>query len=206
MSRILFLDTETGLIDPLPGSVLELAFVVYDPGITEEEPQTFHARLKWPVYQVSAKALEINRINLVDHDKWGVTPVQFCKDLHKWVCEHVINVEQPKITLGGHNTHFDMRQLMFILNYAVDLECFEARDLRKVFLHRMVDTYPIAHALHESGKLKIEEMGYNGSIDLPCLTKALDITLEGTEVHHTAMGDILATIQVYKKLVDLMRS
>jgi hypothetical protein len=110
VGKILFLDTETGSIEPEEGSVLQLAFVVYDPENPGDLSNTFVAGLKWNTYHVQAKALEINRINLVEHHANALSIGQFCTDFLHFL--RAPNLGE-KITLGGHNTHFDMKQLMF---------------------------------------------------------------------------------------------
>jgi hypothetical protein len=189
-----------------------LAFLNYDSKNPDDLKQTFLADIKWPVYQVAAKALEINKINLVEHDKTAMSPVDFCLRLQEKLMSLYpdINVDEkgsPRICIGGHNTHFDRRQLDFLINYALD-ECkpefkHPIKNLRKMFSHRMIDTYPIASFLVDVGALKAT-YGYGNSLDLPAITNALGISLEGTDAHHTALGDVTATAMAYTAMFRMI--
>ena len=65
MSKLLFIDTETGGLYPDKHSLLTVAFAMYEDGEVKAEAMW---AIKSKDYVVNAAALKINNINLVEHD------------------------------------------------------------------------------------------------------------------------------------------
>ena len=93
--------------------------------------------------------------------------------------------------LAGHNVGFDRAFLGAFLEA-------QGHALEPRFSHRLVDTHGIAAALRDAGKLPMENLGSDQlfahfGIQVP------------EDRRHTALGDALATFELYWKLVGLMR-
>ena len=92
--------------------------------------------------------------------------------------------------LAGHNVHFDAAFLrtFFALNN---------KDYSKFFSHRMIDTSSILHYLHLAGRLKQKATSSDQAFGL------FDIQVEG---RHTALGDAVATAELFTELLNLIRA
>lgn len=105
--KYLFLDTETGGIG-LDKSLLTIGLV-----FTDEEFNVvydYHARVKPDdgIYNVSATALEINKINLVEHDKLALTCKETGGILYNILKEYS---KDGKIIVFGKNVYFDLTHI-----------------------------------------------------------------------------------------------
>jgi DNA polymerase-3 subunit epsilon len=97
---------------------------------------------------------------------------------------------QP-IILAGHNVAFDQAFLATFL-------AGQGRTLEPRFSHRLVDTHSLASGLRDAGRLPVDDLSSSAlfshfAIQVP------------EEKRHTALGDALATFELYWKLVGLMR-
>ncbi len=79
MSKYLALDVETGGLLP-HHSTLTVAFVIFSPGGVELD--SLHLKLKHKEYCVTREALEVNGIDLIQHDLEAL-PVEDCQRLAK---------------------------------------------------------------------------------------------------------------------------
>lgn len=183
MARLLFIDTETGGLDPEKHSLLSIGVVVWD----SQRGCIFSReyRLKNDEYHATKEAMKINKISSSDdiNRLSGSTIIQHFKSI-----KDEFFTESKEIPLAGHNTAFDIRFLrqMFKINH---------RSYENMFSHRVVDTYSILKYLQDAGVLH------------DCITssaqafKYFGITVNG---RHTALGDAYATMQLYEELLKLM--
>jgi DNA polymerase III epsilon subunit-like protein len=181
--KILFIDTETGGIDPASHSLLSLALVVWK---ELEVRATIEILVNDGVLNVTEKALEINGINLSEHKKKAVSPVLALQQLDQFLDIHFSRDE--KIILGGHNINFDVNFLnAFLIRNGYN---FQQR-----FSHRFIDTSSILFYLYLTGKLKRKLTASQDAFDY------FGITVPG---RHTALGDAFATAQLFGKLVSIL--
>jgi DNA polymerase-3 subunit epsilon len=96
---------------------------------------------------------------------------------------------QGKITLAGHNVHFDAN---FLRSF------FSANDknFSEFFSHRIIDTSSILYYLYLAGRIKQRAISSDEAFNL------FDIKVEG---RHTAIGDAIATAKLFTKLLDLLK-
>ena len=181
MNRILFIDTETGGINPNKHSLLSIGLVVWDQdnGIIYENE--FY--IKSEKYIVTKTAQKINRFDLDDHNQNAVEPKCFFLEIER-IKEYYFT-EYSEIPLGGHNTQFDTR-------FVRKLYDNNKRSFEKTFSHRIIDTYSIMKFLCDSGKL---EMDYISSAKA---FAKFGILVNG---RHTALGDAKATAELYEKMI-----
>ncbi len=184
MARLLFIDTETGGLDPEKHSLLSVGFVVWDSVLGECYSAEYH--LKNEKYCITKTAQRINKLTDSDFDN-----AISSRDLIKTFVEikEKYFVDYTAIPLAGHNTQFDVQFIkkMFKENH---------RSFDNIFLHRLVDTYSILKFLQDAGVIENE---INSSAQA---FKSFDIVVDG---RHTALGDAKATMQLYEKMIQLLQ-
>jgi DNA polymerase III subunit epsilon len=181
--KILFIDTETGGVDPANHSLLSLALVVWKEG---EVRESIEILINDGVLNVTEKALEINGINLSEHKKKAVSPDLALQQFGQFLDIHFSRDE--KIILGGHNINFDVNFLNGFLSR-------NGYSFQQRFSHRFVDTSSILFYLYLTGKIKRKLTASQDAFDY------FGITVPG---RHTALGDAFATAQLFSKLVSIL--
>jgi len=183
----LFIDTETGGLEPGRHSLLSVAFVVGDgPKVTN----SLEVLIRHEPYVVSAGGMKVNRIDLVQHTAAALEPEMALGVMNVFLEQHFPHLCKP-VTLAGHNVAFDQAFLGAFLESL-------GHKLEPRFSHRVVDTHSIAVALRDAGKLPLENLSSTA------LFAHFGI-LVPEEKRHTALGDALATFELYWKLVELMQ-
>ncbi|MBS1661748.1 MAG: 3'-5' exonuclease [Bacteroidetes bacterium] len=180
--KILFIDTETGGTDPASHSLLSLALVVWK---EMEILASLEILINDGQLNVTEKALEINGIDLDNHRKKALPPATAIKKLDRFLNTHF--QKEEKITLGGHNITFDVNFLNTFLTR--NGYSFGSR-----FSHRYVDTSSILFYLYLTKKLKRKLTASQDAFDY------FGIAVDG---RHTALGDAIATAQLFTNLVRL---
>ncbi|MEP7318648.1 MAG: 3'-5' exonuclease [Panacibacter sp.] len=181
--KILFIDTETGGLDPSKNSLLSLALVVWQ---EFEIVGSKEILINDGLLNSTPQALKINGINLEEHKKNAFHPKEVLKEFDDFLNFHFLSNE--KITLAGHNINFDVNFLKYFLlenNYSYF----------KRFSHRYVDTATILYYLYLSGKIKQKAISSQEAFDL------FGISVEG---RHTALGDAIATAKLFTILLRII--
>jgi DNA polymerase III epsilon subunit-like protein len=181
--KILFIDTETGGMDPKTHSLLSLGLVVWK---EMEIGASLEILINDGILHVTEAALEINGIQLEEHKEKAVTPFVALQQFDRFLKEHF--EEDEKIVLGGHTINFDVNFLNAFL--AINGYNFYQR-----FSHRHVDTASILFYLYLTGKIKRKITSSQDAFDY------FGISVQG---RHTALGDALATAQLFSKLVSIL--
>lgn len=184
-NRLLFIDTETGGLDPNKHSLLSIGVVVWDD--TEGELFATELYLANKQYNVTKTAAQINHFNEELQRELSIAPMR--------VVESFIEIkscffqEYSAIPLAGHNISFDVQFIKHLF-----YKC--GRSFEKLFSHRLVDTYSIIKYLSDC-QLIPDAISSSSSA-----FKYFGIVVNG---RHTALGDARATMQLYSALVALMR-
>ena len=182
--RILFIDTETGGIDPYKNSLLSIGLVVWcDYKIID----SIEVLINDGVLDVTQKALEINKINLEEHKRNSVTPKKAIKEILFFLKKNF--EEKQKITLAGHNVNFDVNFFRVFLTK-------NNIDFHKFFSHRFVDTSSILYYLYLAGKIKNKTISSQEAFDL--------FGIHISE-RHTALGDAIATAKLFTRLLSMFK-
>jgi len=181
-AKLLFIDTETGGMDPGRHSLLSLAMVVW---VDREIIDSLEILINDGVLAATKEALSVNKIDLEKHKLAALSPPEAMDQLLHFIGKHFPGKE--KITLAGHNVHFDIAFLkpFFSANN---------KDFSEFFSHRVIDTSSILHYLYLSGKIKQKAISSDEAFAL------FDIQVEG---RHTALGDAIATAKLFTKLISL---
>ena len=181
--RLLFVDTETGGLDPHKHSLLSLAMVVWEGG---EILDSMEILINDGILSVTEEALSINKIDLETHKQLAVSTIRAYDEMVVFIRKYFPG--QGKTTLAGHNVHFDagFLQTFFAANHS---------DFSEFFSHRMIDTSSILHYLYLSGRIKQRAVSSDDAFRL------FNIRVEG---RHTALGDAMATARLFTSLLHLI--
>jgi DNA polymerase III alpha subunit (gram-positive type) len=138
-------------------------------------------------YVVTAEGLEINGINLVQHNKSSITYGAAGKKIRELTMKHSDNGKVKLIPLG-HNVHFDIG---FITEHLLS-----SKNWNQFVSYRVLDTQVVARHLQIKGSMPDDI-----SISLGNLINHLNIQVPGRQ--HEAKYDTLATIEIYKRLLKI---
>jgi DNA polymerase-3 subunit epsilon len=180
--KIIFIDTETGGLDPRYHSLLSIGLVEWaDTVITK----TREILINDGELKVTDAALAINKIDLNSHKIKAVSQAKAIEEILLfigWAGDH-----QEKITLAGHNVGFDIRFTRHL---------FESQDYNfdDFFSHRSIDTSSILHYLYFTGKTDTKIVGSSEAF------KHFDIEVRG---RHTALGDAMATAELFTRMLGI---
>lgn len=189
MARYIVLDTESGGLDPQVHSLLSVGAVVWEDGRILDETEILV--LEDPII-VTAKALEVNRINLVEHAKVALPPWKALSNLR--LDFHAKHFCDTQAVIVAHNAEHDvgfMRRLFRLGDPERRHEPYDAH-----FSHRKLDTAGILRYLHLVGRVPESAISSDGWIE------HFGIKVPREE-RHTALGDARATAQLLTKLVDM---
>ena len=142
-------------------------------------------------YVVSAGGMKVNRIDLVQHHAAALDPPMALNVLDVFLDQHFPHLCKP-IILAGHNVAFDQAFLGAFLER-------QGRTLEPRFSHRMVDTHSPGRGPARRGPAA------PGEPQLHAPSSPTSASWCPRTQRHTALGDALATFELYWKLVELMR-
>lgn len=188
--NILFIDLETTGQDPKKHAVIEIAMRLDVNGI---EVDNFQAKLFNPQTVTNLGALKYNgtRLSELIKTKPEAEAVMLLVD---WL----LNIQEKykgKLYICGQNVGFDMRFLLSVLDrYAIE-------GLDEVIGYKVIDTFGLALALNQVGKLPTS----GNRLNLKTLAEHLQVDLSNKTLH-TAMDDVNITAEVLYKLLDLIGS
>ena len=184
MNNYLFLDTETGGLDPRRHSLLSLGLVAGDAkGVAE----SLEILLRHETYGVTGGGMKVNRIDIAGHHEQALAPAAALEVMDGFLARHF--VADAPIILVGHNIAFDRAFLGAFLET-------QGRDLEPRFSHRTIDTHSVAAALQDAGRIP-------AAVRLSSTGLFAHFGIMVPEAQrHTALGDALATFELYWKLVE----
>lgn len=181
--KLLFLDTETGGLNPNVNSLLQVGLVAYDDGKIID---TKEFSIKEDCYNVTAFSLKFNCLNLYeDIYRYGLSKDEAVQEIIHFTHK---NFEEIPI-LVGHNPSIDKYMVRELFN-----KC--SLDMDKYISHRMIDTMSLIWGLNIVGKLPIETCSSNGAF------KYFNINVEK---RHHALDDCVATVKLYEELIKLIK-
>lgn len=187
--KILFIDVETGGLDPAKHSILTLGACVWNDGVIED---TFEVKIKEDEIVAEPEALKVNGINLDELRDVGVSPNRATILLHNFLLKH--DMYKRKITLGGHNVVFDVGFLQRLYRLA---ECY--RDYRLFYSHRPMCTMTMANILMFADMLPIN------SASGDTVFKYFGCAPERTNDIHEALGDAIASAKSFTEMLKVVQ-
>lgn len=179
--KLLFIDTETGGLDESRHSLLTIGLVVWEDSKIIDEKEILISKEKYSCVQ---QALDVNKINLDELRKNGVSEINVIKGLEEF-CDK--NFGKNKVTIAGHNTAFDVAFIRSLYK----------RNKAKYYLkfnYRILDTACILKFMYMQGKF---------DSDISTTDKAFEyfnIKID-KDKRHTALGDALATAELFTLLL-----
>lgn len=182
--KLLFIDTETGGIDPKKHSLLSIGLVVWDckEGITD----SIEILIKNNEYIFTKEAQKINKFNKLEHEKNAISQKDSLNLMLNFIYKHFSMDEL--IPLAGHNTQFDV-------NFLKEFLTENGRSFNRIFSHRIIDTYSIIRFLVYAGKIS-EEISSSSQAFIKFNIKV--------ENRHTAKDDAIATVKLFESLLELI--
>lgn len=184
MDKYIAFDCETGGLEA-DCSLLTAYFIVLDSDLTTVLGD-LDLKIKpnaGGTYRVTAEALAINGINLVEHDKVAITQSEAASRLYEFLKIH--NPDgKAKLVPIGHNVYFDEE---FIKEHLI-----AKGNWNKFVSYRRLDTGTIAEFLRLKGTIPRDVKGSLGSI-----ASHLDVKLVNA---HNAKNDTVATVKVLRKM------
>lgn len=185
MNPLVFIDTETGGIDPEKHSLLSIAFVVWKSG--EGVIDSKELFIKSQEYSFTKEAQNINKFDKEKHENKALEPKEVITQIELFLSKYYPDLKE--IELAGHNTQFDVAFLRFFLKQ-------NNRSFNQLFSHRIVDTYSILKLLTDAALIP---NGINSS------AKAFSFYKIKVKNRHSALGDAIATANLYAKIVEQLR-
>ena len=169
-------------------SLLTVDFIILDDqlNILDELALKLKANDNEP-YVIEPNGLEINKINIIEHDKTAITYGEGGQLLVKLLKRY--SLPKTKLVPLGHNVAFDIR--------GITTHLLGDKTWNQWVSYKIQDTQIVARFLQIKGLLP-KDM----SISLSSLQKHFNIVgLQG--VAHESRYDTIATIEVYKRLLNL---
>lgn len=183
-NKILFIDTETGGLDPSECSLLSIGLVLwYDSNIID----TKEIFIKHDLFKITPDAIKVNQVNLFSFLNYAIEPIFAIQEIQHFCIKHF--KEEMPITIGGHNVNFDIN---FLKHFFKD----NNTNFNEYFSHRSIDTASILKYLYFADKIKE---------DLSSSDKAFNYFNISINKRHSALGDAEGTAKLFTKLLALIK-
>jgi DNA polymerase III alpha subunit (gram-positive type) len=180
----IFVDTETGGLDPTKHSLLSFGALFIKNGVPVDEHEWFIAPDNG-LYRVTADAMKINKIDLAEHQEKAKDRYTIMRQFIDVMFKSTVGYQRP--FLAGHNIQFDKA---FLKEQLLPDAVFEAMS------HRMIDTCSIARVLVDAGLIPEEAHSSQGLIDF------FKIEVKGQR--HSALSDAWVAWDLYQAMVKLV--
>lgn len=183
--RYAFIDTETGGIIPGKHSLLSVGVVIWEAGYGILDKKEFY--IKSEEYVITQEAKRINKFDEAKHEKLAKLPRIVIKELLEFLKMYFD--EGMYVPLAGHNVQFD-------INFLKSFFSENNRSFNQHFSHRVIDTYSVYKTLILSGLI---DENINSSHD------AFNYFGIQVKQRHDALSDCIATVELYEKMISLIR-
>jgi exonuclease I len=183
----IFFDTETGGLTP-EHSLLTLSAIVTDPQLNvvviHELQPGLYLRLKHDNYVTQPRAMQVNQIDLAEHDQFGFTLPDAIETLIAFIREAKAALGVQRFIPAGHNVPFDMRFLQ--------AQLLPPKMWDNFFMNPPFDTCAAARLFNAANRLNV-----GCGLGKLCTFFGIDA---GTA--HNAESDNLAAIELARKFVS----
>lgn len=184
--RILFIDTETGGTDPSKHSLLSIGLVVWD--VNSSVVNTKEIFIKHDKYLCTEEAIKINNFNQANHELKAISFENAFRTIEEFCVKNF--PKDYKIILAGHNVQFD-------INFLKEFFRQNNKEYDSLFSHRCIDTFSIIQHLQFADKL---------DTDITNSDEAFRHFGIEVETRHDALSDIIATVKLFEKLIEVAKS
>ena len=180
--KLLFLDCETGGLDPYEASLLSIGLAVWE---DRKIKNVIEVYVKEPILRVTPSALAVNKIDLRTFDSIALNMEEAWSKLKQFIYQN-FGLHKGDIVLAGMNVKFDMEFLK---------KNFGKKNFNKWFTHRSIDLQSILRYMYLKGTLPE---------DVTSSARAYKyFNINNGVVEHGALKDTLCTIEIFEKLLDL---
>ena len=184
--NFILIDAETTGFDEKKHQLLEIGIlVIKDLKIIDE----FEVKIKHREYTIISKAMEANKINILEHNEQAIEEKEAAELILKFLNDNKAEEEEGYIVIG-QNVGFDIKFLE-----AMFLRCYLIKEYRKVVSYRNLDLMQLALIKNIEGKINLEKQ------DLDHILSKLNIEIP--ENRHRALIDCKLEYEVMIKLLNL---
>lgn len=195
-AKYLAFDCETGGFEPDQHSLLTAYFAVLDEDLAclDEVSLELNANSFGGVYRVTAGAMEVNKIDLVEHDKRAIHPNKAREKLVRMLEKYRYrdfggSMSGNTLMPLGHNVDFDIG--------FIKAQLLPEPEYRKFISHRKLCTSTMARFLKLAGKIDS-----GGSLENLCKGLGVEVIPDG---FHNAEADTRATVECLKKMLEMIK-
>jgi DNA polymerase III alpha subunit (gram-positive type) len=185
IAKYIAFDSESTGLDSNINNILTISFIILDKNLNEID--RLNLSIKHNIYNVTIKALEVNKINLIKHHNESIDIITATNTLINFLKKNKNSYHLIPIC---HNCTHD---ISFIQNSGL----LSKEQYNNYFSYNNIDTIVIAQYLKMCGKLPDKQ-----SISLSSLSEYYGIT-NNSKLQHTCEYDTEMTIQLLKRFRDL---
>lgn len=189
----LFIDTETGGLTP-QHSLLSVSCIGVDKDFNIISVPTvapgLYLRIKHEEYALTAGALSVNKIDLLQHHAAGLTLQEARSALRTFIADVMLRCGNKRLVPAGHNVGFDVQFIR--ANLLTDTEW------DNYFTYPVLDTAAIARFLNAAGQ-------HDGGYSLQRLRDKFVPHVQSAGAMHHAEIDNLVTIELAKKFASFVQ-
>ena len=183
--NFILIDIETTGFDEKKHQILEVGIlVIKDLKLIAH----FEVKIKHREYTITAKAIEANKINIVEHEKEALFEKEAAERMLEFLNKH--KGEDEGYIVIGQNVAFDIKFLeeMFLRTYKI-------KEYRQVISYRNLDIMQLAMIKNMERKISLEKQ------DLDSILKELNI--EAPEKRHRALIDCYLEFKSMSALLNM---
>lgn len=178
--KLLFVDTETGGLDPELHSLLSIGLVSWEHGKIKNKQEFL---ILDDIFRITPDAQAINKIDYNNFIEKASTKEFVYDKILNFLFKSGFSEVEP-ITLAGHNVGFDIGFL----------KKFFGGNYSNLFSHRSIDTASILKFMYLSGKIEK---------DISSSDEAFEYFGITTDNRHTAIGDAISTAKLFNELLAI---
>ena len=184
--NFILVDTETTGIDEKKHQILEVGIlVIKDLKVVGE----FEVKIKHNEYTITSKAMQANKINILEHEKDAFFENEATEKILKFLNKYKSETDEGYIVIG-QNVQFDIKFLE-----AMFLRTFKIKEYRQVVSYRTLDIMQLAIIKNIESKIRIKKQ------DLDSILKELEIEIP--EKRHRALIDCYLEFEALVALLDV---
>lgn len=185
---IVFIDVETGGLDPETDALLSIGACVWKDGQISD-PRLWHVDAEG--MRLEPKAMKINKIDMAEHRRKAYSRLDVAAELYRWL-DGLRPDPRYKLRLGGHNVPFDIRFIRKLLDLSDE-------SWKTLVSPACVDTAGILTFMRHAGILPA-----GADLSLRNGLRAAGVPFSDGDLH-TALGDAMNTARLYGRLIAMVQ-
>jgi hypothetical protein len=186
MSLMLWLDCETGGTDAKFTDLFQAAFIATNGRNEELGRLELNLRPETGIYRVTARAMQVNQIDLQEHDTSALTYTKGAEELRNFLAKHRVG-KPEQFKVAGWNPSFDVD---FVTTFLIP-----KTEWMRSCRYGMLDIQSVVYALTMWDILPAEY----ATMHMHEVAAAMGSDIDW-ELPHFAMQDAEATFSIYQQL------